>query len=119
MSCLIRVVLFTLLILCSKSTAASDGFTILTQVEKSYEDRLFLALEASNLDHYRLLDRRTILIIDKTIYVELLSTQECLAQGIDMSSTSFRQGSPIYDEGELYLDSSGILIEKKKPHSNH
>ena len=116
MNYLIKVVV--LVILLSPFTAlASEGFNILSEIEESYNEKISHAIEASNIDKYRLLDRRTILIIDDTIHVELLSVQECNAQGIALSTSSYREGAPIYNGGKFYLDPSGILIEKKTPQS--
>lgn len=101
------------------SMIAADGYNILTNIEDANQKSVAeKALNDANLDKYRLLDARTILIFEDGTQVELLSVQECKARNISVDESATRQGAPIYKGGKLYFHESGIIIEKRTPREN-
>lgn len=93
---------------------ASEGFNILTEITDSNQKNLLeVALKDANLDKYRLLDKRSILVFSDGTQVELLSVNECIEEGLIIDDTQFREGAPIYEGGVFSLHESGIIIEKR------
>jgi hypothetical protein len=70
------------------------------------------ALNRSDLDRYRYLDERNVLVFDTGLHVELLSANELLAQGLPVNMNRVRTEKPVFDTGSVFkLSPQGGLVE--------
>lgn len=70
------------------------------------------ALEQCDLDRYRYVDQKNVLKFESGLRVELLSANECIAQGLPVKMDRVRTAAPEFDTQPIFrLTDDGKVVE--------
>jgi hypothetical protein len=70
------------------------------------------ALEKADMDRYRYIDERNIIVFESGLKVELLSANEMTALGMQVRTERVRTAKPGFDTGSVFkIAADGTLVE--------